>query len=474
MGRDGADPGPLGDFHSTFGPGPDADWSPTGARLVIAKNFDIYTVRADGTGLRNLTGRGLIGYDDWDPSWSPAGGAIAFTRDARIYRMRPDGSRKQRLGRGDEADWSPTGRRIVFSVEQANGRGDLYVMNADGSNPRRLTRTRVDESRPSWSPRGGKIAFQRGRSVWLMDPDGSDAHRIAWNALSPAWSPGGSFLTFSRFRTTEHLGSGEGAFAIFTMRRDGSDVTRLLTPEFDRNVDFSPDGGKIAFESVRPFSQSGIYVADADGTDESFIRSGASPAWSPDGSQLVFLEADGLYVVGADGLGAAKLPTPMDSTGDALEGVAEPGWRPDGAAVSFVAAEAGECPEVYTMELDGGDVTPVTAAACAPQVGEYDWAPGGASIVFAGSTCDPDYDCTTRIFSATVPGGAPNELTAVEEGEDADPAVSPDGMKIAFTRIDFSLFASSDVWVMDTDGSDETKLTSSGSDRAPAWQTIPD
>jgi Tol biopolymer transport system component len=190
---------------------------------------------------------------------------------------------------------------------------------------------------------------------------------------------------------------------------------------------------------------------------------------------VILQDSDGLYVVDADGTDAMKLPSPVDSNGAALRSVAAPDWRPDGAAVSFVAAEADECPEIYTMELDGDNVTPVTAAACAPRVGAYDWAPGGASIVFAGSTC-VDSDCTGRIFSATVPGGVPTELTAAEADveDDAEPAVSPDGTKIAFTRFDFSGLGSWDVWVMNLDGSEETKLTSSGFDSQPSWQTLPD
>jgi Tol biopolymer transport system component len=458
MSRDGDDARPLGDFRSDFGPAHDSDWSPNGGRLVFSSYYTIYVVRANGTDVRRLTS---FSYDSWDPAWSPAGGAIAFTRNARIYLMRPDGSRKRSLGVGDEADWSPTGRRIVFSVDRPNGKGDLYIMDADGSNRRQLTNTRADDSRPAWSPGGGKIAFQRENSVWLMDRDGTNRQRLARNAAAPTWSPDGSLLAFAR------------RGAIYVMRRDGNGVTRILTPEFDRDVAPSPDGAKIAFTSERPFSQSGVYVADADGTNEVFVHTGSSPAWSPDSAQLVLADSDGLYVVDADGTDPTKLPAP-ELGGSALRFVTDPGWRPGAGAVTFVASETGECPEVYTMELDGTPVTQVTAADCAPQVGGYDWAADGGSIVLAGSTCDADFNCTYQIFIATPPGGAPSALTHPDpDAQDVEPAIAPDGTKIAFTRFDLQGLGEWDVWVMDADGTDEMKVTTTGDNDAPAWQALP-
>jgi Tol biopolymer transport system component len=462
MARDGSDPHPLVGLRWLAEALFDPDYSPNGARIVFSFAEKIYTVRADGTGLRRLTGGGRVGHEDWDPAWSPAGGAIAFTRDSRIYCMRPDGTRKQSLGPGDQADWSPNGEKIVFAVWQRNGRRDLYVMNADGSNRRRLTHTRADESRPAWSPRGGTIAFNRGGSLWLMHRDGSDAHRIARNAWAPAWAPGGRWLAFSRGKTIEHLGNPESATAVFTLRKDGTGLKRLLTPEFDRDVAPSPDGTKIAFTSVRPYSQSGVYVADADGTNEALLHTGEAPAWSPDSSTLILQDADGLYTINPDGSSATKLPAPT--------GAHDPAWRPDGLAVSFVA-RAGGCSDVYTMALDGTNLTRATDESCYPAPDDFAWAPDGTSLVFSGPACDFDDGCETdQIFSTTVPGGAATALTGPSpDYSDTAPSVSPDGMTIAFERWDWRGIAKPDVWIMDIDGTDETKLTSSGADRRPSW-----
>jgi Tol biopolymer transport system component len=444
------------------GPAFDPDWSPSGRRLVFSYGFDIYTVRADGSGRRRLTDRGGSAHDDWDPAWSPNGRVIVFTRDGRLYRMRPNGRRLRLLGRGDEADWSPSARRIVFTVEQRNGRGDLFVMKADGSDRRRLTRTRANESRPAWAPSGRTIAFGRRNSLWTIDPDGSDARRIVGSAREPAWSPAGTFLAFSRGRSGEHVGEEEGAFALFRMRRDGTGVTRLLTPEFDRDVAPSPDGTRIAFTSVRPFSQSGVYVADAGGTNESFVHGGESPAWSPDSAQLILRDADGLYTLDADGSNATRLAAPP--------GAHDPAWRPDGLAVSFVSS-AGGCSDVYTMALDGTGLTRVTDAACYPAPVEFAWAPDGTKLVFSGPACDFFDGCETdQIFSATVPGGPATALTGASLFQtDGHPAVSPDGAKIAFERWDWRGLVTQDIWVMNADGTGETRLTSGEADHSPSW-----
>ena len=460
IGANGGDPHPLGFKGSAeqalLGP----DWSPTGRRLVVSHVEDIFVVSRDGTKRRRLTrGSG----EDWDPAWSPAGGWIVFTRNGSIHRIRTNGTDRELLARGSEADWSPSGRRIVFAVERLpSGRRDIYSMRADGSGLRRLTATRADERGPAWSPGGGWIAFTRGRpgSVWVMRPDGSRAHRILGNAAEPSWSPGGRFVAFSRTRPfTDVDGDEETASAIFTMRADGSAVTRLLTPEFDGSVDASPHGTRIAYASVRPFSQSGVYVADADGANETLVHSGGSPDWSPDGARILLQDANSFYVVDPDGSNPSKLPDPG---GLAFPG--HPRWHPDGLRVSFVSGPL-YCADVYVMDLDGTDLTRMTGVDCLPSVLDFDWHPSGTSLVFSAFPCEDD--CSRRIYSAAVPAGLPTALTTGPDLGDESPAVSPDGTRVVFTR--FGGLEDRWIWSMSIDGSAETRLTASRADYAPAW-----
>lgn len=473
MTRAGADLHPItrlrGD--TTGGvPGFDPDWSPTGRRLVFSYAYDIFTARADGTDLRRLTDRRRrFGHDDWDPAWSPNGRWIVFTRDARLYKMWPDGSHLTLLRRGEAADWSPSGRRIVYTIWRRSGARDLVTMKPDGSDVRRLTNTpRIDEGEPAWSPRGKLIAYSRGfRSLWVIGGDGRGARRIVSNGLQPTWSPSGSSLAFSRRKSARVGDNLDPMAAIFSLRLKTSALTKILAPELDTDVAASPDGAQIAYTSVRPFSRSGIYVADADGANERFLHGGESPDWSPDGSQILLLGRDGLFLVDSDGSDPVHLAVPI-LDGKLIRGVAEPEWRPDGGAVSFVGRLSG-CRDVFTMALDGSDVARITSTDCEPKINTFDWTPDGGSLVFSGQTC-LDFDCAYQIFSAPVPGGTATALTERNvDLFDERPAVSPDGTQVVFERGDATVLFTSSVWVMSVDGSAETKLTSAGSDAAPTW-----
>ena len=275
------------------------------------------------------------------PVWSPGGERIAFfnKRDGgkEVYVVSADGSGQRRLARDARnaatPAWSPDGRQIAFEGGPNPWMG-IYVVNADGSGQRRLAR---NGRAPAWSPDGRTIAFLSDSKIYLMNADGSE-HRPLTKPLgqrSLAWSPDGRTLAFLR------EGCGQFCFYLYVVNSDGSGL-RNLTSKLGARGHFgdpggpasdpawSPDGQTIAF--VRLNARRGIYVVKADGSGlrnltPKPVGAYAAPAWSPDGRKIAFVsKRDGnseVYVMNANGSGQRNL------TGNPAFD-ADPAWSPDG------------------------------------------------------------------------------------------------------------------------------------------------
>jgi Tol biopolymer transport system component len=181
---------PAQDFHPR--------WSPDGTRIAFASDrdgdFEIYTVRVDGTDLRQLTHN--TASDSHPGSWSADSQRIAFVSDRdgnpEIYVVNADGTGETRLTNDPAADshpaFSPDGGHIAFHSDR-DGDREIYVMAADGSNPTRLTNRPADDHDPSWSPDGSRIAFATNVNfpdidgfydIHTIHPDGSGETRVTF------------------------------------------------------------------------------------------------------------------------------------------------------------------------------------------------------------------------------------------------------------------------------------------------------
>ena len=237
--------------------------SPEGERIAFvsgrAGGEDVFIMRLDGTEARQVT-KDMSGVRD--PAWSPDGARIAFVsergRNDEIFVINVDGSGLTRLTTTPGAEtyptWSPDGRRLAFAYQASRepsralstARGDFYitrdlftlaasqadiwVMNVDGSGRTQLTRQRGNDTHPSWSPDGSRIAFSSDRDgndeIYLMNPDGSDVVRLTEDPASdrlPLWYP-----LWNRILFTSDRG---GGVDVWMMKPDGSDLTRLTTRE---------------------------------------------------------------------------------------------------------------------------------------------------------------------------------------------------------------------------------------------------
>jgi Tol biopolymer transport system component len=205
-------------------------WSPDRRQIAFQSNRDgnweIYTMRADGSAVRRLTNDDAR---DGEPGWAANGKRIAFTRDGDLYQMRSDGSDVRSLDNaGEWPAWSPGGE---LASDVPYGEHD-YGLVINGAGSSLGTYGSADVRRPAWSPDGKRIAFEcrigthwhvcvmsrSGRGVRYLTPHSSDA-------FAPAWSPDGRRIAFISDR--------DGPDELFVMAADGTAVLRITGMETD-------------------------------------------------------------------------------------------------------------------------------------------------------------------------------------------------------------------------------------------------
>ncbi len=257
--------------------------SPDGSKILFLSNRDgandIWVISADGTGEARLTN---TPEDESQPNWSADGKELWFTVFAddasrissieptgknrrllgtvpgramrlspdgksvlywtgnwtamRLFTSRLDGSEARQLTDGSGvvwgARWSPDEKRIAFADRDAQGLLNVYVMNADGSGRRQVTRSGASGEQfqmPAWSPDASRLAVQAGvrgqpSHIWIVDIATGAARKLAahdqpYDDEVPAWFPDGKRLTYQSNRT--------GRMEVWVMNADGSDARQL-------------------------------------------------------------------------------------------------------------------------------------------------------------------------------------------------------------------------------------------------------
>ena len=216
-------------------------WLPEGHHILFSSNrdrdFDIYIMDLAGKNIKRIIKLGD------KPVISPDGQWIAQTPAGFLLLVAIDGLKRKEIhwgrpqGATNMAAWSPDGKKIAFTIRIPGVMNDIYVIDITGDNFRRLTDHPGQDLYPAWSPDGKWIAFWSNRdgvnAVYLMEADGTNPKRLA-NGRSPEWSPDGQQIAF--------VSDQAGIASIFIMDRDGGNI-RLLIEGGDNPAWF---GSKLA------------------------------------------------------------------------------------------------------------------------------------------------------------------------------------------------------------------------------------
>jgi Tol biopolymer transport system component len=372
---------------------------------------------------------------------------------------------------------SPDGSKVAFSrVDPTTEASDIYVVNADGSDPTLVASGGGNNylGSPSFSPDGSTIAYTCtsannaagtgigcgptaagtyvGGGVMLMNPDGSDKRVIVGFAFgnlgdSLSWSPDGQSVA-----VTEISDQGLGPWEVFVYRTDGSDLlnfgdaSRQITQDSDDSYSprFTPDGTQIVFEKVVA-TQWTFFTIDADGASE----------------QKLSLPTQGRFEVVPPATGGDSPPTV--NVGQLLP-------APESPVV--VASWMSSC-HGYLVETAAGAFT-----ACVPGHGRTGFYSN--TSIAAASDDAVVYSDLSASPAGPAPGGegpiwlsrpntAPVELDA--SVYDFEPSISADGSHVAFARYDPAT-GGSDVYTINSDGS-KLKLVASGTGTSHVYMSNP-
>ena len=250
------------------------------------------------------------------------------------------------------------------------------------------------------------------------------------------------------------------------------------------HASFPGPNGPIAFESTD--SKNGIGLINADGgAFGSLVSSSASrqsdPAFSPDGRLVVFAQGRDLWVAPANGSTAPRQLTRAGLNDQS------PAFSPDGKRVAFLRNDSAA--DIWVIGVDGTGLTDLTKE---PATSEYapQWSPDGTRIAFTHNACERANESGPCVWVMNADGSGKKNLTPEDSRSEcpsfapgyshrnhsAEPTWSPDSRMIAFTGqydicVDDPAVNSSDIWVMNADGSGKRDLTSADKtvDRQPTW-----
>jgi TolB protein len=249
--------------------------------------------------------------------------------------------------------WSPDGNKIAF-VSDREDTANIWVLTLNSSGLKQLTRERVGAFGPRWSPDGTRIAYVANREgthqVVIMNADGSNVRQLTRNGFAsrqPAWAPGSNRLSISRY--------GPGLYDTCRIDSDGSNEVNLTQGGGGLDAEWSPDGKRIVFTSIRKGGQFRVYLMSPDGDNLQDIPSSPNPwgnvypTWSPDGKRLAYTDwlagVPQIVVCNPDGKNYKQL------TSSGRNFIVH--WSRDGKQLAFTREAEDQPAALWVMDADG-------------------------------------------------------------------------------------------------------------------------